>query len=194
MGSDMPSLGATSGEPLELLLLSGSFHSRSRSLAILRAIQEALPQCRCEIPALERLPFFSEDLNQERPEVVTHFVEQVTRCAGIVCVTPEYNHSIPAVLKNALDWASRPAFASPLKGKPITIITQSANSVGGARAQAHLKLVLDATLSRIHPYHEMLITEVDKLCAEGCLVLDPLMQKRLMRHIEDFLGFVGQKA
>lgn len=178
------------GDGINLLVLSGSFHSQSKSMALAHVIGELLPQCGCSIPAIEQLPFYSEDLNRDKPEGVREFLEQVAHCDGIVFVTPEYNHSIPAVLKNAIDWASRPAFASPLKGKPVTIVTQSANLVGGARAQAHLKLVLDATLSLIHPYHEMLIVEADKIFQAGSWELDPAVRTRLLRHIEDFLRFV----
>nr|WP_320133079.1 NADPH-dependent FMN reductase [uncultured Holophaga sp.] len=179
------------GTPCSLLILSGSFHSRSKSLALAQVIREAFPQCPCEIPTLDRLPFFSEDLNREKPDEVRAFITQVQQCDGIICVSPEYNHSIPAVLKNALDWASRPAFESPLKGKPVSIITQSSNSVGGARAQGQLKIVLDATLSRIHPHHEMLITEADRLMVDDTLTLDEAVERRLRRHIENFLDFVA---
>jgi len=191
MDADLSSLTPQGGDAPRLLVLSGSFHSQSKSMALARIVCELLPQCRCEIPAIEGLPFYSEDLNRERPEAVRAFLAQVEQCDGIVFVTPEYNHSIPAVLKNAIDWASRPAFASPLRGKPATIITQSANLVGGARAQAHLKLVLDATLSIIHPYHEMLIVEADRIFQEGSGELDPAVRTRLLRHVEDFLRFVG---
>lgn len=175
-----------------LLLLSGSFHSRSKSLAICRLIKKSLASCCCELPRIDQLPFYSEDLNRERPPKVASFLEQVAQCDGIVFVTPEYNHSIPAVLKNAIDWASRPAFASPLKGKPVTIVTQSGSAVGGARAQAHLKLVLDSTLSRVHSFHEMLIGEADKFFTSDALVLDPVIQGRLLRHMGDFLEFIAE--
>lgn len=178
---------------MNLLLLSGSFHRKSITLALLKFVATQLPDHTCSIPALDRLPFYSEDLaGPNRPQVVLDFLQQVMAADAIICCTPEYNHSIPAVLKNAIDWASRPAFKSPLKDKPVTIITQAGSPVGGARAQAHLKLVLDSTLSRIHPSHEMMVADVtQKLDADGNLS-DHKTQERLQRHLQDFLAFASR--
>ncbi|MDE1900557.1 MAG: NAD(P)H-dependent oxidoreductase [Alphaproteobacteria bacterium] len=101
------------------------------------------------------------------------------------------NHSIPAVLKNAIDWASRPAFASPLKDKPVTFVTQSGGPVGGARAQAHLKLILDSTLSRIHISHEMLVPMIEQKFDDAGALTDETTQRRLKRHLEDFIRFAA---
>lgn len=174
---------------MHILLLSGSFHSRSRTLALIEAIRHFLPAHTCEVPALDQLPFFSEDLNQHKPGIVQTFLAQVDSSDAIICVTPEYNHSIPAVLKNAIDWASRPAFASPLKGKPVTIVTQADSPVGGARVQAHLKLVLDSTLALNHTAHEMLIGGVKTIFDAQFKLVDATVQRRLQRHLEDFLVF-----
>lgn len=174
---------------MHILLLSGSFHSKSKTLALIAAIKSLLPEHLGEMPQLDQLPFFSEDLNQHKPEMVQAFLAQVSSCDAIICVTPEYNHSIPAVLKNAIDWASRPAFASPLKGKPVTIVTQADSPVGGARAQAHLKLVLDSTLSRIHPSHEMMISDVKAVFNDELKLVDETVKRRLKRHLDDFITF-----
>ena len=176
---------------MNILCLSGSFHSRSRSLAVIDALAALLGGHSVQVPRLGTLPFYCEDLDRDKPPVVQLFLQMVSEADAIICVTPEYNHSIPAVLKNALDWASRPAFQSPLKGKPVTFITQAPSPVGGARAQAHLKLVLDSTLSRIHPAHEMMLAGIERMLdAEGRLV-DEQALRRLQRHLEDFLGFVA---
>lgn len=175
---------------MRFLLLSGSFRANSRSLLLLSAASDHLNTHSCRLPRLGLLPFFCEDLNANKPVEVRDFLDEVQAADGIICCTPEYNHSIPAVLKNALDWASRPAFESPLKDKPVSIITQAVSPVGGARAQAHLKLVLDSTLADIHICHEMMISGVDKRLAEGG-ISDPNTQRRLERHLDDFLGFIA---
>lgn len=175
--------------PMNILLLSGSFHSRSRSLMLLRAVEALLPGHSCEAPHLPDLPYFCEDLNQDRPQVVLDFLAQVLRCDGIVFVSPEYNHSLPAVVKNAIDWASRPAFHSPLKDKPVSLITQADSPVGGARAQAHLKLVLDSTLCIVFPAHEMMITGVSRVLAAGDDISDPDTRRRTLHHVEAFIAF-----
>jgi len=177
---------------MNFLLFSGSFHSNSRSLTVLNAVSKYLGDHSSDIADLDRLPFFCEDLNKNKPEVIRGFLDQVLNADGIICCTPEYNHSIPAVLKNALDWASRPAFNSPLKEKPVSIITQAVSSVGGARAQAHLKLVLDSTLSDIHICHEMMITGIDTIISGG-LVTDLKTLDRLDRHTQDFIRFIEMR-
>lgn len=174
---------------MPFLLLSGSFHRNSRSLAILRAVAECLPEHRCSTPRLDALPFYDDDLNGDKPAEVQAFLDAVRASDGLIICTPEYNHSLPAVLKNALDWASRPAFQSPLKDKPVCLVTQAVSAVGGARAQAHLKLVLDSTLSRIQPVHEMLIPAVDRALDENGALIDATVQRRLQRHVQDFVAF-----
>lgn len=178
---------------MQFLLLAGSFHSRSYTHALLDVITDILTPHQCVRPALDHLPFYSEDLGGDnKPELVVAFLQQVQESDALIVCSPEYNHSIPAVLKNAIDWASRPAFKSPLKDKPVTIITQAQSPVGGARAQAHIKLVLDSTLSPVHPAHEMMVTEVkDKFDAQMQLA-DAKTRLRLQRHIGDFLGWMGR--
>lgn len=177
---------------MHFLVLAGSFHSRSRTQALLPVIAEALAGHQTLSWPVQDLPFYSEDLTgEQRPGIVRDFLAQVSACDGIIVCSPEYNHSIPAVLKNAIDWASRPAFHSPLKGKPVTIITQAASPVGGARAQAHLKLVFDSTLSRIHPCHEMMIAGIDQKFDAHLQLVDAKTRERLARHLQDFIAFVA---
>lgn len=177
---------------MKFLLFSGSFHSHSRSLALLNAVSKHLQDHSSEILKLDSLPFYCEDLNKNKPEAIQTFLHKVSAADGIICCTPEYNHSIPAVLKNAIDWASRPAFNSPLKDKPVSIISQAVSAVGGARAQAHLKLVLDSTLSDIHICHEMMVPDIDKVISDG-MVTDPKTLDRLERHIKDFIRFIESR-
>lgn len=179
---------------MRLLLLSGSFHSKSKSLHIAAFVKNHLIDHECIIPQLDSLPFYSDDLNIDKPAIVREFLNSVELCDGIICITPEYNHSIPAVLKNAIDWASRPAFKSPLKDKPVTIITQAESPVGGARAQAHLKLVLDSTLSIIYPSHEMMITSVSKVIDDNGVIANTDIIRRLIRHLDEFIGFAKRFA
>lgn len=179
---------------MKLLLLSGSFHTHSKSLYLAGFVKNHLLDHECNIPALDALPFYSEDLSADKPAAVHALLDAVTQCSGIICITPEYNHSIPAVLKNAIDWASRPAFNSPLKNKPVTIITQAESLVGGARAQAHLKLVLDSTLSVIFPSHEMMITGVSKVINNTHDIVDEATHTRLVRHLDEFVKFAQHHA
>lgn len=179
---------------MNFLLISGSFHSKSNSLALLKCIQPFFGDNKTETPRIDALPFYSEDLNNDKPQIVREFLSQVESADGLLFCTPEYNHSLPGVLKNAIDWASRPAFKSPLKDMPVSIITQAGSPVGGARAQAHLKLVLDSTLSEIHKCHEMMIANINDVLDESMQVRDTKVLNRLERHIHDFIGFAESKA
>ncbi|PCJ90611.1 MAG: NADPH-dependent FMN reductase [Porticoccaceae bacterium] len=174
---------------MNILLMSGSFHSKSKSISILNSLQSYFPNYDYELPRLDKLPFYNEDLNADKPDSILSLIDQVKTCNGIVVCSPEYNHSVPAVLKNAIDWVSRPAFNSALKDKPITIITQANSPVGGARAQAHLKLIFDSTLSVIYPSHEMMITGVDKVIASDGSISDGV-KNCLERHFSSFVEFI----
>ncbi|PSW16124.1 NAD(P)H-dependent oxidoreductase [Photobacterium rosenbergii] len=179
---------------MKLLLLSGSFHSKSKSVAILNALKGYFSEHEYTFPQLDSLPFYCEDLAKDKPENIRQLIQDVEIADGIIVCTPEYNHSIPAVLKNAIDWVSRPAFNSVLKDKPVTIITQANSPVGGARAQAHIKLVFDSTLSCIHPVHEMMITGVDSVLNSELQIVDAKVEERLKRHMVNFVEFIDGKS
>ncbi len=121
---------------------TGSLRSGSYNLAALRAAAVLLPEeAELEIVDLAGLPFLNEDAEAAGvPEVVMDFQEKLAGCDGVLIATPEYNYSIPPVLKNALDWASR-GDAPPLYGKPAAIMSASPGMFGGARAQYHLRQV-----------------------------------------------------
>ncbi len=175
---------------MKLVLLSGSFRSKSRSAGLLNEIKSFFPEHDYDFPRLDLLPFYNEDSRENKPECVEQLIDQISIADGVIVCTPEYNHSIPAVLKNGIDWASRPAFNSVLKSKPVTIITQADSPVGGARVQAHVKLIFDSTLSFIHPCHEMLIPEVGRMLDEELRIIDANIERRLKRHVSDFLDFI----
>ncbi|PCJ15863.1 MAG: NAD(P)H-dependent oxidoreductase [Gammaproteobacteria bacterium] len=176
---------------MKFVFLSGSFHSSSCSLAILKCVEGFFDAHEVETLVLDDLPFYSEDLNVEKPDEIKRFLAKMESADGVLCCSPEYNHSIPAVLKNAIDWASRPAFNSALKDMPVSIITQANSPVGGARAQAHLKLVFDSTLSKVHICHEMMITQVSTIFDQDMNVTSEKVLDRLARHVADFIAFTS---
>jgi chromate reductase len=91
---------------------------------------------------LSTLQFFSQDIEYDPPSPVVDFKERVRACDGVLIVTPEYNRSFPGVLKNALDWASRPYGQSLWPGKPAGLIGTSPGAIGTFGAQSQLKQVL----------------------------------------------------
>lgn len=178
---------------MEFVFLSGSFHQHSRSIALLKHIESLFSDHQIHTPQLDILPFYSNDHELKKPHVIQAFLELISSADGILVCSPEYNHSIPAVLKNAIDWASRPAFSSPLKDMPVSIITQAVSPVGGARAQAHIKLIFDSTLSIIQPSHEMMITQVDQAFDENMNLINDKIKTRLERHCLNFIDFVSRQ-
>jgi chromate reductase, NAD(P)H dehydrogenase (quinone) len=88
----------------------------------------------------------------------------------LVLCAPEFNHSIPGVLKNALDWASRPAFASVMAYKPVAIMATSPGALSGARCLEHIKVALDSMMARVVLARECIITSVATKIRDGRLV------------------------
>jgi chromate reductase, NAD(P)H dehydrogenase (quinone) len=133
-------------DQVRILGISGSLREASFSTAILRTLaRKAAPSMLIDVMTLEDIPFYSEDLDgSPGPNAVAKLKRSVTESDGILIATPEYNHGIPGVLKNALDWASRPAFQSCFKGKPVSIVSSSLAFTGGVRAQYQLRETLIA--------------------------------------------------
>jgi len=127
---------------VQILGFTGSLRKGSYNMAALRAARELLPEgAALEIADLSAIPFFNEDLEAEGvPEAVSDFKEKIAGADALLIATPEYNFSIPPVLKNALDWASR-GDDTPLPGKPLAIMSASPGMLGGARVQYHLRQV-----------------------------------------------------
>ncbi len=175
---------------MNILLLSGSFREGSFNNSLLKTTKSFLTEHSTDSYAIEQLPFYADKLDGEnRPDVVKNFIAKVEAADAIIIATPEFNHSIPAVLKHAIDWASRPAFESPLKGKKVTILSASPSPAGGVHAQAHLKHILDSTLSVIFPSITYTLADAYKKVDNGKLV-DEQSITRLERHIKNFIDWL----
>jgi chromate reductase, NAD(P)H dehydrogenase (quinone) len=137
---------------MRVLGISGSLRRGSLNSALLRAAAERLP-AGAELVEFERLgevPPYDEDIELEGTPAVVEELRQAVRDADAVLIaTPEYNHSIPGQLKNALDWVSRPAGRSALNGKPAAVIGASTGMFGAVWAQAELRKVLGAMGGRV---------------------------------------------
>jgi chromate reductase len=129
-------------EPMTILGIAGSLRKTSYNRAALRAAQQLVPAgARLEIFDLEGIPLFNQDEEGPPPERVGQFKQRIRAADAILIVTPEYNYSIPGVLKNAIDWASRPYGDSAWEGKPVAIMGASLGALGTSRAQYHLRQV-----------------------------------------------------
>jgi chromate reductase, NAD(P)H dehydrogenase (quinone) len=128
--------------PITILGIAGSLRKASFNRAALRAAQQLVPDgATLEIFELYGIPPFSEDDERQPPERVVLFKQRIRAADAILFVTPEYNYSMPGVLKNAIDWASRPYGDSAWEGKPVAVMGASVGPLGAARAQYHLRQV-----------------------------------------------------
>jgi chromate reductase len=125
---------------VKLLAFAGSLRTASFNKALIKcAVEECPTNISIEVFDLEGIPAYNADLENTPPESVKKFKDKIRAADALLLSTPEYNYSISGVLKNALDWASRPAQGNPLEGKPAAIMSASTGRFGGARAQYHLR-------------------------------------------------------
>jgi len=169
---ELPARGG--GAEYRLLGVSGSLRLNAFSTAVLQALAVAAePKAVFDYADIGALPHFNQDLYVEPlPETVVQFRHQIERCDGLVISSPEYNHGIPGVLKNALDWASRPHNTSPLKGKSVLIVTSSPAFTGGVRAQYQIRETLVSALARPVSTAEIVVGMVGTKIVDG-LFIDP---------------------
>ena len=131
------------GEEIHVLGIAGSVREGSYNKRLLHAARELLPEgMRLEIyEGLEEIPPYNDDVRKVGyPEVVQEFRDRIRAADALLIATPEYNFSVPGVLKNAIDWASRPP-DQPFNGKPTAIMGASQGFFGTARAQMHLRQI-----------------------------------------------------
>ena len=160
------------GKPIRLIGMSGSLRAGSYSNAVLATLRETFAgRADLELYDLAPIPLYNQDFEgDKRPPVVKKLLADIADADGLVLCAPEFNPSIPGVLKNAIDWASRPAFQSVLAYKPVAVMTTSRGPLGGARCLEHLRTAFDSCLSRITLAREVIITAAEAKCEGGRLV------------------------
>lgn len=127
---------------LNILGLAGSLRKGSYNRSLLRAAAELMPEgAKLEVFDLEGIPPFNQDLEGSMPDKVKELKVRIKAADAILIATPEHNYSVPGVLKNAIDWASRPSGDNSWLGKPAAIMSASTGMLGGSRAQYHLRQI-----------------------------------------------------
>jgi chromate reductase len=189
----LPSSAAT---PFQVVGVAGSLRQGSYNLALLRAAQQLAPAAvEIQIHDLSDIPLFSEDVERAGlPLAVARLRAAVAEADGFLVATPEYNHGVPGVLKNAFDWLSRPPGRSVLNGKPSAIIGASPGITGTARAQSQLRQSFVFTNTPVLPQPEVLVGRAhEKFDPEGRLT-DETTRKFLVRFLETFATWIGRLA
>jgi chromate reductase len=127
---------------LKILGIVGSLRRGSYNKALMRAATKLLPRnVTIEVFDLTEFPPFNQDLEHTPPEIVKQFKARIHAADAILIASPEYNYSIPGVLKNAIDWGSRPHDGNAFDDKPVAVMSASVGKFGGARMQYHLRQV-----------------------------------------------------
>jgi chromate reductase len=127
-------------QTVKILGFVGSLRKGSYNKAMMRAAVELMPEdAAIEVFDLEGIPPFNQDLESQPPPKVKEFKAKIRKADALLIASPEYNYSIPGVLKNAIDWASRPYGDNAFEGKPVAVMSASIGRLGGARAQYHLR-------------------------------------------------------
>jgi chromate reductase, NAD(P)H dehydrogenase (quinone) len=156
---------------LKVLGIAGSLRRSSYNKLALRAAIELKPaDMEIEVFDIASIPVYNEDVREQGfPPAVEQFRDRIRKADALLIVTPEYNYSVPGVLKNAIDWASRPP-DQPFNDKPVAIMGASGSVLGTARAQYHLRQI--CVYLNLHPINKpevMIARAAEKFDADGSL-------------------------
>jgi chromate reductase len=170
---------------MHILAISGSLRQGSYNTTLLRAAADKLPPgvAVSFFAHLEEIPAFNEDRVGERPEPVARLWDAVAEVDGVLISTPEYNSSMPGVLKNALDWLSRPLIESPLRNKPAAVIGASTSMFGAVWSQAETRKVLGAIGARVLD-RELPVPSAAEQFDEAGKLIDPDLNRELASIVE----------
>jgi chromate reductase, NAD(P)H dehydrogenase (quinone) len=175
---------------IKILGFAGSLRKGSFNKALLRAAKEMLPEnVELEVFDLEGIPLYNQDLENQYPEKVKEFKRKIREADAVLIATPEYNYSVPGVLKNAIDCASRPYGDNPFDGKPAAIMSASIGMLAGARAQYHLRQTL--VFLNMFPLNRpevMVPFAADKVDESG-KVTDQKTREKIQELVESLAGW-----
>jgi chromate reductase, NAD(P)H dehydrogenase (quinone) len=176
---------------MRMLGVSGSLRRDSHNTKLLRAAGELAEQYGAEFQVFDGLkaipPYDEDDDVGDGPEPVAHLREAIAGADTVLFATPEYNSSIPGVLKNAVDWASRPLATNVLRNKPVAVIGASTGMFGAVWAQAELRKVLGAAGARVADVELAVGHAHEHLGPDGRLT-DPAQEEALRDSVRTLLG------
>jgi chromate reductase, NAD(P)H dehydrogenase (quinone) len=175
---------------VHILGFAGSLRKGSFNRALLREALELVPEdAKIEVFDLEGIPPFNQDLESQPPEKVKEFKAKIRGADAILVSTPEYNYSIPGVLKNAIDWASRPYGDNALEGKPVALMGASPGMLGTARAQYHLRQTL--VFLDMHPINrpEVMVPFVSAKVDQTGRLTDAKTKEKIRELLVSLIGW-----
>ena len=177
-------------KPITILGFAGSLRKNSYNKALLRVAMELVPKsAKLEIFDLEGIPPFNQDLESRMPQKVKEFKAKIRAADALLIATPEHNYSVPGVLKNAIDWASRPYDDNSFEGKPVAVMSASPGMLGGARAQYHLRQVLVSLNMHAINRPEVIVASVEEKIDENGDLTDEKTRKRIRQLLESLVDW-----
>ena len=178
-----------------IVAFAGSLRRGSYNRALIHAAKEFAPEGMTIEPVeIGGLPFYNADVEAEGdPPAVVAFKAALRQADGIVIATPEYNDGIPAVLTNAIDWGSRLPGRSPLMGKPVALMGASPSQIGTARAQLHLRQLLNHVQAQLLPPPELLIGRAHERFDAGLRLEDEGTRRLLADLLARFSRWIGRE-
>lgn len=176
-------------------LICGSLRKNSYNRMIAQSLTEMDNSIEFSWIEINNLPLFNEDLEVEGdPKTVTESKSSIQEVDGIIIVSPEYNSGIPGVLKNALDWGSRPSNASVLDKKPIGLIGATPGGLGTAFAQMQIRQILESMQANVLPFKKVLISKVhEKVDSNQRVITDEKTKIYLSRYLQQFIHWIDSK-
>ena len=181
---------------MKILGISGSLRTGSLNSALLRAAVELAPDGMKidQYGGLRDLPHYDQDLDTDDPPTTVAELRARMRAAdGVLIATPEYNYGVPGVLKNAIDWASRPVATSPLKRKPVAVMGAAPGAFGAVRAQLSLRQTLLWTDSDVVSKPELMVFQARERFDVAGTLTDP-QARELLRALLRALGDLITRA
>jgi chromate reductase len=170
---------------IKILGIAGSLRQGSYNKMLLRAAAELAPtEAEIEICDIGALPMYNQDLETNAPPAVTEFINKIKNADAVLFVTPEYNYSIPGVLKNAIDWGSRPYGKNCWEDKPAAIMSASPGMLGGSRAQYGLRQILVAINMHALNRPEIFVPAVQEKFDKDGKLTDELTKAKIKEQLE----------
>ena len=179
-------------EKTRILIIVGSLRKKSFNLSIAHSfVALGSENVNIEIADISAIPLYNQDLEESSfPDTVTYLKNTIKDAHGVIIVTPEYNRSIPGVLKNVIDWVSRPTKDSAWREKPVAITGATNGAIGTAVAQVHLKQIMTVVGAHVMGQPELYINEVVKKSDTSGNLTDETTRERMTTFLEMFLKLV----
>lgn len=176
---------------LKVLGIAGSLRSGSYNKQLLQLLVNSAPEgLEVEVFNLFDIPIYNGDVEaQGLPESVLDLKQRIKEADGILIVTPEYNYSIPGVLKNSIDWASRPP-ENPFSTKPVAIAGASNGGFGTVRSQHHLRQVMVNLNAYVMPKPEIMVSKAQDKFAEDGSLLDEKLKTSAQEFMQEFKNWI----